>query len=93
MEATRETAHVGGGLIDVTAVATTLIAFDKDGRAVLDLRPEELLVLEDGEPVRLLALEPGLAPEKDPSSTAGTGRVSESTALYPIRRESPPWLR
>ncbi len=50
-----------GGLIDVTAVNTTLIAFDKDGRAVLDLRPEELMVLEDGDPVKLLALDPGLA--------------------------------
>jgi hypothetical protein len=52
-----------GGLIDVTAVSTTLIAFEKDGRAVLDLRPEELMVLEDGEPVKLLALDSGLAAE------------------------------
>jgi hypothetical protein len=52
-----------GGLIDVTAVSTTLIAFDKNGQAVLDLRPEELMVLEDGEPVKLLALDAGLAAE------------------------------
>jgi hypothetical protein len=51
-----------GGLIDVTAVNTTLIAFDADGRPVLDLRPDELLVLEDGQPVRLIGLEPGHGP-------------------------------
>ena len=59
-----------GGLIDVTAVSTTLIAFDKNGRAVLDLRPEELMVLEDGEPVKLLALDPGLPAEKSGATAA-----------------------
>lgn len=54
-----------GGLVDVTAVNTTLIAFDDDGRPVLDLRPEELLVLEDGQPVRLIGLEPGVGPSSD----------------------------
>jgi hypothetical protein len=65
MAARQETRRVGTGLIDVTAVTTNLVAFDKDGRAVLDLRPEELLVLEDGEPARLLALEPGRAAEAE----------------------------
>jgi len=59
-----------GGLIDITAVETTLIAFDKSGRAVLDLRPEELMVLEDGEPVKLLALDPGLAAENTDATRA-----------------------
>jgi hypothetical protein len=59
-----------GGLIEVTAVSTTLIAFDKNGRAVLDLRPEELMVLEDGEPVKLLALDPGLAAEETEATRA-----------------------
>lgn len=51
-----------GGIIDVTAISTTLIAFDADGRPVLDLRPDELMVLEDGQQVRLLGLEPGTGP-------------------------------
>jgi len=45
------------GLFDVTAVSTTVVAFDRQGKAVLDLRPEELLVLEDGQPVELLGLD------------------------------------
>lgn len=61
--AVRQRHRAGTATIDVTAVTTTLIAFDKDGRAVLDLRPEELLVLEDGEPAHLLALDPGRAPD------------------------------
>ncbi len=65
--------RAGAGSIDVTAVATTLIAFDREGRPVLDLRPEELLVLEDGEPVPLLALEPGVAP--------GTGAPGDAPAV------------
>jgi hypothetical protein len=71
---------VGGGLIDVTAVATTLIAFDKNGHPVLDLRPEELMVLEDGEPVRLLALEPGLGHGNSLAETDSTDSTSEPAA-------------
>jgi hypothetical protein len=90
VKARRETARVGGGLIDVTAISTTLLAFDKDGRAVLDLSPEELLVLEDGEPVRLLALEPGLGPLDDSSGTEGGESIPAMTTAAstpPLR----PW--
>jgi hypothetical protein len=72
-----------GGLIDVTAINTTLIALDKQGRAVLDLRPEELQVLEDGEPVGLLALEAGLGPAESPAEAASSGTVVESAPLGP----------
>lgn len=84
VKARKDAARVGGGLIDVTAVATTLIAFDKDGRAVLDLRPEELLVLEDGEPARLLALEPGLGPLENPSATEGGESIPTTTTAASI---------
>lgn len=86
----RETARASGGLIDVTAVATTLIAFDKNGRAVLDLRPGELLVLEDDEPVRLLALEPGLGPVDDSSVIDGGESVRTTTNAASIL-PSRPW--
>ena len=80
-----------GGLIDVTAVNTTLIAFDKDGRAVLDLRPEELMVLEDGQPVKLLALDPGLAAKGNETirapvtSNAGTTIEGPQVSAQPWR--------
>ena len=90
MKARKDTARVGGGLIDVTAVATTLIAFDKDGRAVLDLRPEELLVLEDGEPVRLLALEPGLGPLSEAQGTED-GETIPTTTTAATMPPSKPW--
>ncbi len=32
-----------GGVVDVTAVSTTLIAFDDDGHPVLDLRPRRVV--------------------------------------------------
>jgi hypothetical protein len=79
-----------GGLIDVTAVSTTLIAFDKDGRAVLDLRPEELMVLEDGEPVKLLALDPGLPAEKS-GATAAPGVTDTGTILEDSHLSAQPW--
>jgi hypothetical protein len=72
--------QAGGGLIDVTAVATTLIAFDKNGSPIVDLRPEELMVLEDGQPVRLLALEPGLGPGNSLAETDSIESASEPTA-------------
>ena len=79
-----------GGLIDVTAVSTTLIAFDKDGLAVLDLRPEELMVLEDGEPVKLLALDPGLPAGK--GEATGTPNVTDAgTTLEDSHAPSQPW--
>ena len=49
MQARQQTAQGNGGLIDVTAVTSTLVAFDRDGQPVLDLRPDELMVLEDPE--------------------------------------------
>lgn len=60
-----------GGLVEVTAVSTTLIAFDDQGRPVIDLRPDELLVLEDDQPVRILDLEAGTGP--GPVSPVDTG--------------------
>jgi hypothetical protein len=79
-----------GGLIDVTAVSTTLIAFDKDGLAVLDLRPEELMVLEDGEPVKLLALDPGLPAEKG-EETGTPGVTDTGTTLDGPQIPAQPW--
>jgi hypothetical protein len=72
-----------GGLIDVTAVSTTLIAFDADGRPVLDLRPDELLVLEDDKPVRLIGLEPGL----DSQTTGPPGPGTQQPSLQLPRPE------
>jgi len=65
------------GVIDVTAMSTTFVAIGDDGRAVLDLRPKELLVLEDGEPVKLLGLDPGLRPDEHPPGRAGPGVTAD----------------
>ncbi len=67
-----------GGLIDVTAVSTTLIAFDDDGHPVLDLRPDELMVLEDQQPVRLLGIEPGIGPEMVPADDVGSSALAQA---------------
>lgn len=80
-----------GGLIDVTAVSTTLIAFDKDGRAVLDLRPEELMVLEDGEPVKLLALDPGLTAKETEATGAAVVTDTGTTLEGPSQVPAQPW--
>ncbi len=58
------------GAIDVTAVSMAMVAFDKQGHAVLDLRPDEVQVLEDGMPTALLELVPGVNPEQPPGSDA-----------------------
>ena len=79
-----------GGLIDVTAVETTLIAFDKDGRAVLDLLPEELMVLEDGEAVKLLALDPGLA-AKGTETTQAPVMSNAGTTIEGPQVSAQPW--
>jgi VWFA-related protein len=68
MKQAKEAAQSYGGQIEITAVNTPLVALDKQGHAVLDLRPEEIQVLEDGQRVKLLDLVPGLAPEQRPPS-------------------------
>ncbi len=62
-----------GGAIDVTAVSMVMVAFDKQGHAVLDLRPDEVQVLEDGMPTALLELSP----------SARTAQTSGSAAVPP----------
>lgn len=57
-----------GGAIDVTAVSMAVVAFDKQGRVVLDLQPDEVQVLEDGMPTALLELTPGVGPVDRPGS-------------------------
>ncbi|MEJ2189296.1 MAG: hypothetical protein P8Y93_07720 [Acidobacteriota bacterium] len=66
MKQAKEAAQAYGGKIEITAVNTPLVALDKQGRAVLDLRPDEIQVLEDGRRVKLLDLVPGLGPEEHP---------------------------
>jgi len=68
MKQAKEAAQSYGGQIEITAVNTPLVALDKQGHAVLDLRPDEIQVLEDGQPVKLLDLVPGLAAEQRPPS-------------------------
>lgn len=52
--------HKAAGVIDVTVVSTAVSAIDRHGQAVLDLRPDELSVTEDGRPVEVLGLAHGL---------------------------------
>ena len=89
MKALQEMPRAGSGLIDVTAVTTTLIAFDKNGQAVLDLRLEELMVLEDDEPVKLLGLDPGLAAEQTEATRAPVMTDAWTTAEDPLSRAQP----
>jgi len=79
-----------GGVVDVTAVSTTLIAFDADGHPVLDLRPDEVLVLEDQQPVRLLGLEHGLGPVTAAAPGEETGEVAASGTMDETF-EATPW--
>jgi len=88
MKAQKDRPSPHGGLIDVTAINTTLIAIDKQNHAVLDLRPEELLVLEDGEPVHLLGLIPGLGPEEETrslSTSLGDDYAGPNSVVQPWR--------
>jgi hypothetical protein len=62
-----------GGAIDVTAVSMVMVAFDTQGHAVLDLRPDEVQVLEDGMQTALLELSP----------SARTAQTSGSAAVPP----------
>ena len=80
-----------GGLIDVTAIDTTLIAFDADGHPVMDLRPDELLVLEDGQPVRLLGLEPGIGPSRAVMAGTGTPEAAQPPPATGATAEPTPW--
>lgn len=78
-----------GGIVDVTAVSTTLIAFDAEGHPVLDLRPDELLVLEDQQPVRLLGLEHGIGPV---TASVSGGQARETVQPQPATTvEATPW--
>ena len=70
-----------GGVVDVTAVSTTLIAFDSDGHPVLDLRPDELQVIEDKRPVRLLGLEHGIGPVTAAAPGEKTGEIAASGTM------------
>jgi hypothetical protein len=74
------TAHLER-LFDVTAVNTTVVAFDRRGKAVLDLRPEELLVLEDGQPVELLGLDRRRELKKAANSQDGLRTVGGAPLL------------
>jgi len=80
-----------GGLIDVTAVDTTLIAFDADGHPVTDLRPDELLVLEDGQRVRLLGLEPGIGPSRAVAAGAESTEAAQPPPAATATVEPTPW--
>lgn len=66
MKEAKEATQSYGGQIEITAVNTPLVVLDKQGQAVLDLRPDEIQVLEDGRRVKLLDLVPGLGPEECP---------------------------
>ncbi len=79
-----------GGLIDVTAVSTTLIAFDDDGHPVRDLRLDELMVLEDQRPVHLLGLEPGIGSVTVPAIDAGPVELAQIPPAAPTV-EPTPW--
>ena len=79
-----------GGVVDVTAVSTTLIAFDADGRPVLDLRPDELRVLEDQQPVRLLGLEHGIGPATASAPAVESGEIT-TPGLMEETVETTPW--
>ena len=55
-----------------------MVAFDTQGRAVLDLRPEEVQVLEDGVRARVLELSPGTRPDQtSDSNPVPRGREGE----------------
>jgi hypothetical protein len=88
MKAQKDRPSPYGGLIDVTAINTTLIAIDKQNRAVLDLRPEELLVFEDGEPVQLLGLTPGLGPDETSRSSSAS---PDDDSAGPKNGVAQPW--
>jgi hypothetical protein len=74
-----------GGEIDVTAVSTVMVAFDRQGHAVLDLRPEEVQVLEDGKPVTVLELAPGVQPQQL------AVKAEPVPAVDQVAVEAPPW--
>ncbi len=78
-----------GGVVDVTAVSTTLIAFDANGHPVFDLRPDELLVLEDYKPVRLLGLEHGVGPVTASAPGAPTRETSRPRPAAKV--DATPW--
>lgn len=66
--------------IDVTAVSMVMVAFDEQGHAVLDLRPEEIQVLEDGGPATLLELTPGVSPAQTTAASATPLRPADEQA-------------
>ncbi len=69
-----------GGEIDVTAVSLAVVAFDKQGHPVLDLRPDEVQVLEDGEPVSVLELAPGSNPQQRSAKAEQGSAIDQSPA-------------
>ena len=80
------------GVIDVTAMNTTFVAIGDDGVAVLDIRPEEILVLEDGKPAKLLALVPGLGPEEHPPGKTEAGVTADGGVAGDVRTSDwQPW--
>lgn len=69
-------------VVHVTAVHVLVRPRTADGAAVLDLRPDELRVTEDGVPVRILALEPlaGAVPAASSLTAPEASSVAEPGA-------------
>lgn len=74
------------GVIDVTVRSIAVIALDRNGAAVLDLRPDELQVSEDGGPVKVLELAHGTSPR---AATDDDGEVAPEPAAAAV--EARPW--
>ena len=74
-----------GASIDVTVVRLNLFAVDHDGQPLLDLRPEELEIREDGRRVEILALEPGLTQGSERGGGGDSGGGGEPADRTPWR--------
>ena len=79
-ETTTGPAGTFGEVVDVDLVTLDVVATDRDGNPVYDLRAEEIEVREDGEPVELVSFEPPEPPKSAPASSASdTAPTGEPT--------------